>query len=478
MGRSNKPPIYTTRRPEDWFDPTASIVSSADAVLAARTINTTAPIQGGGNLGTDLTLSLSGTKAEFNTACSDGNFLFVGDVVAFTSEDAQDAVGGILTDSASIDFTYNDGANTITAVVKANSIGTNELVLGDVQEISRDAVGAALVAGTNITITVDDALNTITIDAAGASGYTDEQAQDAIAAAFAAGTHTGITITYTDASNKFDFVNTITQYTDEMAQDAVGGALVDSSTIDFTYNDAANTITASVIDLGALHVANVTPENAGGAIGSYQSRGLNTVVSNSISGATAIPSATVTITIATPGVVTWTAHGLTDGTPVCFTTTQTLPTGITANFTYYVINSTTNTFQISLSTGGAAINTTGSQLGTHTCFAGQFTLPAGTYDINSTGQGIFSGTAAWRSRLYNITDAAEQSGTLGSSMSGNVNAERVFTLIGRFTISGTKTFQIQTICTGSVATFGLGLDGNLPSSISNVFTNTFIRRVA
>lgn len=35
----------------------------------------------------------------------------------YTDEQAQDAVGNILTDSASIDFTYNDGANTITAAV-------------------------------------------------------------------------------------------------------------------------------------------------------------------------------------------------------------------------------------------------------------------------------------------------------------------------------------------------------------------------
>lgn len=37
-------------------------------------------------------------------------------------------------------------------------------------------------------------------------------------------------------------------YTDEQAQDAVGSILTDSSTIDFTYNDATNSITASVID--------------------------------------------------------------------------------------------------------------------------------------------------------------------------------------------------------------------------------------
>lgn len=39
---------------------------------------------------------------------------------------------------------------------------------------------------------------------------------------------------------------TITQYTDELAQDAVGGILTDTNSIDFTYNDGANTITADL----------------------------------------------------------------------------------------------------------------------------------------------------------------------------------------------------------------------------------------
>jgi hypothetical protein len=43
---------------------------------------------------------------------------------------------------------------------------------------------------------------------AGLSGYTDEQAQDAIGAAFAAGTHVGLSITYDDASNRFNFAVT------------------------------------------------------------------------------------------------------------------------------------------------------------------------------------------------------------------------------------------------------------------------------
>lgn len=42
----------------------------------------------------------------------------------FTDERAQDAVGTILTDSTSIDFTYNDGSNTITAsTINANPSG-------------------------------------------------------------------------------------------------------------------------------------------------------------------------------------------------------------------------------------------------------------------------------------------------------------------------------------------------------------------
>lgn len=40
---------------------------------------------------------------------------------------------------------------------------------------------------------------------------------------------------------------------DEAAQDAVGGILLDTSTIDFTYNDSVPSITASVIAGGVNH---------------------------------------------------------------------------------------------------------------------------------------------------------------------------------------------------------------------------------
>jgi hypothetical protein len=77
---------------------------------------------------------------------------------------------------------------------------------------------------------------------------------------------------------------------------------------------------------------------------------------------------TATMTIASPCVVTRASHGLEIGDTITFTTTGALPTGLTASTTYYVISAgfTANTFRLSATVGGAAINTSGSQSGTHT----------------------------------------------------------------------------------------------------------------
>lgn len=55
----------------------------------------------------------------------------------YTNEEAQDAVGSILTDTTTIDFTYNDAGNTITADVRSNSI-SNALLR---QSIARSVIG-------------------------------------------------------------------------------------------------------------------------------------------------------------------------------------------------------------------------------------------------------------------------------------------------------------------------------------------------
>jgi len=80
-------------------------------------------------------------------------------------------------------------------------------------------------------------------------------------------------------------------------------------------------------------------------------------------------SATVTMTIASPGVVTWNGHGYREQSPITFDTTGALPTGITLGQTYYLKSVTANTFRLSATPGGADINTTGTQSGTHTAYA-------------------------------------------------------------------------------------------------------------
>lgn len=76
--------------------------------------------------------------------------------------------------------------------------------------------------------------------------------------------------------------------------------------------------------------------------------------------------ATITITIASPAVVTHTGHGMPDGNMVAYTTTGTLPTGIVATTAYYAKYIDDNTYNLAATRGGASINTSGSQAGVHT----------------------------------------------------------------------------------------------------------------
>jgi hypothetical protein len=80
------------------------------------------------------------------------------------------------------------------------------------------------------------------------------------------------------------------------------------------------------------------------------------------------PPTTITMTIASPAVLSWAAHGLPIGGAFQLTTTGALPTGVSINTTYYVITAGfgANSFQFAATPGGAAIVSTGSQSGTHT----------------------------------------------------------------------------------------------------------------
>jgi hypothetical protein len=79
-------------------------------------------------------------------------------------------------------------------------------------------------------------------------------------------------------------------------------------------------------------------------------------------GAGCVSEGVVTISVATPGVVTWPGgHGLEAGAPVIFDATGgNMPTGLTEGTVYYVVAAglTATTFSVAATPGGGAIATT------------------------------------------------------------------------------------------------------------------------
>lgn len=80
-------------------------------------------------------VGITGTKAEFDAACSDGNFLYSGDVTQYTDEMAQDAVGAMVDSSLNYvdgtpllqraaltgDVTASAGSNATTVALPASA---------------------------------------------------------------------------------------------------------------------------------------------------------------------------------------------------------------------------------------------------------------------------------------------------------------------------------------------------------------------
>ena len=125
----------------------------------------------------------------------------------------------------------------------------------------------------------------------------------------------------------------------------------------------------------------------------------------SLSGSTA----TFTVTIASPAVFTANAHGLAANMPISFTTTGALPTGLVAGTVYYVLSPTANTFNVSATAGGAAINTTGTQSGVHTYTASlNYNQP-----VTNTTYWLSAGnTNKWKAFDQSITSQSSNTNTI------------------------------------------------------------------
>lgn len=104
-------------------------------------------------------------------------------------------------------------------------------------------------------------------------------------------------------------------------------------------------------------------------------------------------SSNVTITQASPAVVTWNSHGFRPGQLIRFSTTGSLPSGLTAGTWYYVgfAGITTNTFRVSTIPfpANTYVNTSSAGSGVHTCEAGR--VINGTMTNPIAGDGVMQG---------------------------------------------------------------------------------------
>lgn len=105
-------------------------------------------------------VGITGTKAQFDTAVTDGNFLYVGDVTQYTDELAQDAIGAmvdaslvyvdatpLLTRAALTgDVTAAQGSNA-TTVVKINGVSLASLATGILKNTTSTGAPSIAVAG-------------------------------------------------------------------------------------------------------------------------------------------------------------------------------------------------------------------------------------------------------------------------------------------------------------------------------------------
>jgi len=163
-------------------------------------------------------------------------------------------------------------------------------------------------------------------------------------------------------------------------------------------------------------------------------------------------TATITLTIANPCVITWTAHNLRGNTPIEFSTTGALPASIVSGTTYYVSNTSiaTNTFRISTTPGGAAISTASqSQSGVHTGLASNIAsrgTGAGTTELNFDYRypvnryAITNGPAA-NSGLYLGTIRTTQSSTI-DFRTGGIAANGSPALIGVWNAYNQETINL------------------------------------
>jgi hypothetical protein len=111
-------------------------------------------------------VGITGTKAQYNTSCTDGDFLYVGDVTSFTDEAAQDATGAMVANSTFVNLAYVDATPSLTASLSASGTPSSSTFLrGDntwtspTATISDGDKGDVVVSSSGTVFSVESATN-------------------------------------------------------------------------------------------------------------------------------------------------------------------------------------------------------------------------------------------------------------------------------------------------------------------------------
>lgn len=390
---------------------------------------------GGGSLPDDVRQNLLLTTAYQSKSFAAFRRLVL--MLATGFKGASDALNGILTASSS-NYLVNSTAGYVAPTTAAGSAITGGTNIGDMvnrgtltaafdgntnqaylssaskdalsttayvgKNITSKAVGVAIVYGSNNNGYVDSANPTVTLNLRG-KATSPANAAD--------GTLLG-TVSFTDTANESGNPRTITSTDIITTWNYIW--------VELTHNGSAASLSIAELQLYEPGTPNnmslvTTPQTVDSTVSNGRvlleydnsaTPAINTDLTVEVS--CKIETATVTISNASPGVITHASHGMSANDPVVFTTSGALPTGLVSGTTYFVVASglTSGAYSVSATPGGSAINTSSAGSGTHTA----------TYR-NWTAASLSSVTANGQDG-HKIVETADQACTSGTSFAARV----------------------------------------------------------
>jgi hypothetical protein len=168
----------------------------------------------------------------------------------YTDEEIQDLIGAMFTDSATIDFTYDDGAGTLTAIVIDNSITFSKMqTIGDNTVIGNVSGATAIPSAISIIVsdTLTGASNNTLADSLSLKNYIDNSRNTRNAVAVDIPTPLASTITALPNTDYFTV-----SLTEDITITAVSGIIKGKTYLLYVDNDTPTSPHQITFDSGAF----------------------------------------------------------------------------------------------------------------------------------------------------------------------------------------------------------------------------------